>query len=84
MAVAMDGNGRAGMRFDKNGGTGFRPNCLLAAKRASMRNAQLKLTTEGDLEGKLTVTFTGLEALDRRIRQRNEDETRRRKIWKTK
>jgi len=34
------------------------------------RRAELKLGAEGDLEGKLTVSFTGLEALWRRIDER--------------
>jgi hypothetical protein len=71
--------GVAGMRFDKNGGTWIQTEMPASSETRIERNAQLKLTTEGDLEGKLKVTFTGLEALDRRIRQRNEDETARKK-----
>ena len=40
----------------------------------------MKLTDIGSLEGKLTVTFSGLEALWRRIEERNEDETSRKKF----
>jgi hypothetical protein len=71
--------GVAGMRFDKNGGTWIQTDMPASSETRIERNAQLKVTTEGDLEGKLKVTFTGLEALDRRIRQRNEDETARKK-----
>jgi len=71
--------GVAGMRFDKNGGTWIQTDMPASSETRIERNAQLKLTTEGDLEGKLRVSFTGLEALDRRIRQRNEDETARKK-----
>jgi hypothetical protein len=44
------------------------------------RRAELKLAAEGDLEGKLTVSFTGLEALWRRIEEMNQDETARKKF----
>ena len=44
------------------------------------RKATLKLSDTGDLEGKLTITFTGLEAMRRRVEMRNEDETNRKKF----
>src|SRR5258708_10291313 len=44
------------------------------------RQAELRLTDAGSLEGKLTVTFTGLEALWRRIEERNEDDAYRKKF----
>jgi len=34
----------------------------------------LKLTNEGTLEGKVTLTYTGLEAYVRRVRERNQDD----------
>src|SRR5262245_42005904 len=71
--------GVAGLRFDKNGGTWIQTEMPASSDTQVQRTAQLKLTTEGDLEGKLTVAFTGLEALDRRLRERNEDETARKK-----
>ena len=37
------------------------------------RKANFNLTDTGDLEGTLTITFTGLEALQRRVEERNED-----------
>jgi hypothetical protein len=40
----------------------------------------LKLTDTGSLEGKLILTFSGLEALWRRIEERNEDEASRKKF----
>ena len=42
------------------------------------RKAALKLDPTGDLEGELTVTFTGLEGLRRRVEERNEDDVARR------
>jgi hypothetical protein len=44
------------------------------------RKLAVKLSTGGTLEGKLTVTYTGLEAAWRRMRQRNEDDTERKKF----
>ena len=44
------------------------------------RKAHLKLDPEtGGVEGTLTITFTGLEASRRRLEERNEDETERKK-----
>ena len=40
----------------------------------------MKLTETGDLEGKLTVTYTGLEASQRRIEERLSDDTDRKKF----
>ncbi|HET8967357.1 MAG TPA: hypothetical protein VFN20_14115, partial [Candidatus Acidoferrum sp.] len=71
--------GVAGLRVDKNGGTWIQTDMPASSETRVQRTAELKLTTEGDLEGKLQVTFTGLGALDRRVRQRNEDETARKK-----
>ncbi len=42
--------------------------------------AKLRLTDTGGLEGKLTVTFTGLEATYLRLDARNEDDVARKKI----
>jgi hypothetical protein len=44
------------------------------------RDAKLTLSETGDLEGTLTVTYTGLEAMYRRVDERNEDETARKKF----
>jgi len=43
------------------------------------RKASLILDAEGKLEGKMTVSYTGQEALERRISNRNKDDTGRRK-----
>jgi transglutaminase-like putative cysteine protease len=71
--------GVSGLRLDRNGGTWIQTDLPMSGETRVRRTAQLKLTPEGDLEGKLTVAFTGLEALNRRLRQRNEDETARKK-----
>src|SRR5208337_3971564 len=40
---------------------------------------KLRLTDTGDLEGKLTVTYVGLEAMYLRVEERNADEVSRKK-----
>jgi hypothetical protein len=44
------------------------------------RVAKLRLTDAGNLEGKLTVTFTGLEGMYRRLEARNADDVARKKL----
>jgi hypothetical protein len=44
------------------------------------RKANLKLTEEGSLEGKLTVTYIGLTALLRKVDERNEDDAHRKQF----
>lgn len=71
--------GVQGLRLDKEGGTWVRT--ILPEPSASRveRKANLTLSETGDLEGKLTITFTGLEAKQRRVEERNEDEADRKK-----
>ena len=40
----------------------------------------MKLSDTGELEGKITLTYTGLEAMVRRREERNEDEAERKKF----
>ena len=71
--------GTPGLKLDKDGGTWVTtPNPDSSASQI-VRKAEMKLTSEGSLEGKLSVTFTGLEALWRRVEERNEDEAHRKK-----
>lgn len=44
------------------------------------RKVTVKLTTAGAIEGKLTVSYSGLEAAWRRLNQRHDDATERRKF----
>ena len=69
-----------GLRLDKDGGTWA--NTPLPDPNASRteRKARLKLTSSGSLEGKVTVTYTGQEALWRRHEERNEDEADRKQF----
>jgi hypothetical protein len=51
-----------------------------SAESQIRREAKLALSDTGDLEGKLIVTYTGLEATYRRLEERNEDEVGRKKF----
>jgi hypothetical protein len=66
-----------GLRLDKNGGSWVTMPLPGATDSRIERTAQLRLTTEGTLEGKLTVTYTGQEALWRRHEEMNEDDADR-------
>ena len=44
------------------------------------RKAKFKLSDTGDLEGKLTVTYTGLEAMYQRLDVRHADDVARKKF----
>ena len=71
--------GVSGLRLDKDGGTWIQTPLPPASASAVERNADLTLTDTGDLEGKLTITYTGLEAESHRHEERFEDEAGRRK-----
>jgi len=72
--------GTAGLRLDKDGGTWVTTALAESSASQIVRKADLNLTSDGSLEGKLTVTFTGLEALWRRVGERNEDEAHSKKL----
>ena len=69
----------AGLRLDKNGGTWFQTPIEGSEASEVQRSADFKLSDDGSLEGKLKVTYTGLAALSRRVEERNEDDTARKK-----
>jgi hypothetical protein len=69
-----------GLRLDKDGGSWVTTSLPQSAASRIERKADLKLRDDGTLEGKLTITFSGLETLYRRIEQRNEDEASRKKF----
>ena len=69
-----------GLRLDKDGGTWIRTTLPQASESRIDRVGKLKLSDTGDLEGKLTVTYTGLEAMYHRMEQRNSDEVERKKF----
>jgi hypothetical protein len=68
-----------GLRLDKDGGTWITTMLPKSSDSQIVRHAELVLSETGDIEGKLTVTFTGLKAMDLRREERDEDETARRK-----
>ena len=70
----------AGLKLDKDGGTWLTTSLPESSASQILRKADLTLTSDGSLEGKLTVTFTGLEALWRRVQECNEDEAHRKKL----
>ena len=72
--------GTPGLRLDKDGGTWVTTPLPESSASQIVRKADLNLTSEGSLEGKLTVTFSGLEALWRRVGERNEDEAHHKKF----
>jgi hypothetical protein len=72
--------GTVGLRLDGDGGVWIRTTLPQSTASQIQRNAKLKLSDTGDLEGKLTVTYTGLEAMYRRLEERNADEVARKKL----
>jgi hypothetical protein len=71
--------GVPGLRLDKDGGTWIRSTLPQSSESRIERNAKFRLSDTGDLEGKLTVTFTGLEGMYRRIEERHSDDAERKK-----
>jgi hypothetical protein len=70
--------GVQGRRLDKDGGAWVRTDLPDSSRSRIERTANLTLSSEtGGLEGKLTVTFTGLEAMRRRTEEHNQDDTER-------
>jgi hypothetical protein len=72
--------GTAGMRLDKDGGTWVKTTLPKSSESRIEHVAQLRLSDTGNLEGKLTVTYTGLEAMYHRQDVRNADDVTRRKF----
>lgn len=69
--------GVTGLRLDKEGGSWVTTSLPAGSDSMIERKANLKLTDTGSLEGKLVVTYSGLEALGKRLEERNEDDTNR-------
>ena len=65
------------MRLTKDGGDWVTTPVSDPKDSRTERKALLKLTSSGTLEGKLTVTYTGQEALWRRLEEHNEDDADR-------
>jgi transglutaminase-like putative cysteine protease len=72
--------GVTGLCLDKEGGTWVTTTLPEASESRIDHVAKLRLTDAGTLEGKLTVTYTGLEAMYQRLEARNEDDVARKKL----
>jgi hypothetical protein len=72
-------SGVAGLRIAKDGGTWVTTPLPTPTASKVEREGTFDLSG-GGLEGKLTVTWTGLEAMWRRVSQKDEDDTTRRKF----
>ena len=72
--------GVAGLRLDKDGGTWIQTTLPEASESRIERVGKLKLSDAGDLEGKLTVTYIGLEAMYHRLDERHADQVERKKF----
>ena len=73
--------GVQGLRLDKDGGSWVTTLMPASSMSKINRTANLKFMSDsGSLEGKLTVSYTGLEASRRRREENHEDETNRKKF----
>jgi len=73
-------SGVPGLKLDKDGGKWITTSLPDSDAARVERKGDFKLLEDGSLEGKVTVTWTGLEGMWRRTEQRNEDETSRKKF----
>ncbi|HTS04272.1 MAG TPA: DUF3857 domain-containing protein [Candidatus Eisenbacteria bacterium] len=71
--------GVVGRQLDSDGGKWIHTSMPEPEESQIRRVASLKLADTGDLEGKVTVTYTGLEAMYQRLEERHEDDTARKK-----
>ena len=69
-----------GLKLDKDGGSWLETALPDSAQSGIARKAELKLSETGDLEGKVTVTLTGLEASRYRMDENLSDDTERKKF----
>jgi Domain of Unknown Function with PDB structure (DUF3857)/Transglutaminase-like superfamily len=69
-----------GLKLTKDGGTWVDTPLPDSNITRVERKADLKLDSEGSLEGKLTITYYGVEAQTLRMEERGEDATSRKKI----
>jgi hypothetical protein len=79
--LPWDETGVVGRKLDKDGGSWIQTSMPESAVSQTDRKANFKLNPDtGGLEGKLSITYTGLEASRRRVDERNQDETERKKM----
>jgi hypothetical protein len=69
--------GVQGLRLDKNGGSWIETPLPDSSASRVERKGDFKLIDDGSLEGKVTVSYVGLEAQALRVQERNEDDAAR-------
>jgi len=70
-------SGVQGRRLDKDGGSWIQTPLPPSSASLVKRKADLKLTEDGSLEGKVVVSYIGLEGQLLRLQERNEDKAAR-------
>ncbi|HUB01930.1 MAG TPA: DUF3857 domain-containing protein [Terriglobales bacterium] len=71
--------GVSGLKLDRDGGSWIVTTLPLPSESRIEKVAKLTLSDTGELEGQLTITYTGLEAASRRIQERHSDDVARKK-----
>lgn len=69
-----------GLKLDKDGGSWIATPLPPSSESSIRRSGELRLTETGDLEGRLLVTYSGLEATERRVDERLADDADRKKF----
>ena len=78
--LPWDETGVQGLCLNKDGGTWIKTSLPESSSSRIERKADLRLAADGSLDGKVELAFTGLEALRRRVDQRNHDGASRKKF----
>ncbi len=71
--------GVSGLKLDRDGGSWIQTTLPQPAESRIERVGKLTLSDTGDLEGKLKITYTGLEAMSHRLEERHDDDVARKK-----
>jgi hypothetical protein len=69
-----------GLKLNEDGGTWISMPLPDSEEAVTSRKAKFTLNEDGELQGTVSITYTGREALWRRLQQRNEDEQSRREF----
>lgn len=72
--------GTAALRLDKDGGTWIKTPLFPSSESRLERKGSFKLSDTGDMEGKVTTTYTGLEAMYHRLDVLHMDDVARKKF----
>ena len=71
--------GVQGLKLDRDGGSWITTTLPQPSESRIEKVGKLTLSDTGDLEGQLTITYTGLEAMSRRLQERHSDDVARKK-----